>query len=149
MHISVETPIASTPRVQQIRGMFDLPVEATSKISWNATLPIDREPWAIGLIVGPSGCGKTTLARRLFSDAEYHGPNDLSLDDALHRGSVVDAFPESMGIEDIVTILSAVGFASPPTWLRPFHVLSTGQQFRVRLALLLSTTPRNRRRTRP
>ena len=43
-----------------------------------------------------------------------------------------------MPIKDIVALLSAVGFASPPAWLRPFHVLSTGQQFRVTLALLLA-----------
>jgi GNAT superfamily N-acetyltransferase len=34
--------------------------------------------------------------------------------------------------------LSAVGFSSPPAWLRPFGVLSTGQQFRVALARLLA-----------
>src|SRR5262249_48965391 len=32
----------------------------------------------------------------------------------------------------------AVGFALPPAWLRPFHVLSTGQQFRATLARLLA-----------
>jgi GNAT superfamily N-acetyltransferase len=37
--------------------------------------------------------------------------------------------------------LSAVGFSAPPAWLRPFHVLSTGQKFRVTLALLLATAP--------
>jgi GNAT superfamily N-acetyltransferase len=144
MRIVVETPIIDSPRVKQIRGMFDLPAEAVSRVSWNADLPLGRDPWSIGLIVGPSGCGKTTLARRLFTDAEYHGPADHSLDEVFQYGSVVDAFPESMGIEDIVAILSAVGFASPPAWLKPFHVLSTGQQFRVRLALLLATTPPSR-----
>jgi GNAT superfamily N-acetyltransferase len=50
-----------------------------------------------------------------------------------------------MPIKDIVALLSAVGFASPPAWLRPFHVLSTGQQFRVTLALLLASTPAGQR----
>jgi GNAT superfamily N-acetyltransferase len=57
----------------------------------------------------------------------------------------VDAFPDDMPIKDIVALLSAVGFASPPAWLRPFHVLSTGQQFRVTLALLLASTPKGQR----
>ena len=52
---------------------------------------------------------------------------------------ILDAFPESMPTKEIVALLSAVGFASPPAWLRPFHVLSTGQQFRVTLALLLAS----------
>jgi hypothetical protein len=38
--------------------------------------------------------------------------------------------------------LCAVGFSSPPAWLRPFPVLSTGQQFRVTLARLLAEAPR-------
>ena len=38
-------------------------------------------------------------------------------------------------------LLSSVGFASPPAWLRPFRVLSTGQQFRVTLARLLAEQP--------
>jgi energy-coupling factor transporter ATP-binding protein EcfA2 len=132
MLITVETPIANTPRVKQVRGMFDLQADATSRLEWDVSLPLDARPWHIGLIVGPSGCGKTTIARRLF-------PAPLpDLAPALARGSVVDAFPESMPIADVVALLSAVGFSSPPAWLRPFQVLSTGQQFRVTLALLLA-----------
>jgi hypothetical protein len=37
-----------------------------------------------------------------------------------------------------VELLSSVGFSSPPAWLRPFRALSTGQQFRATLALLLA-----------
>jgi GNAT superfamily N-acetyltransferase len=35
-------------------------------------------------------------------------------------------------------LLSAIGFASPPAWRLPFHVLSTGQQYRAELARLLA-----------
>ena len=141
MQIVVETPVIASPRVRQVRGMFDLPDEGTSRVSWNVHLPLGAEPWSIGLIVGPSGCGKTTIARRLFEGSRYHGPNSRDLDERLERGSVVDAFPDGVGIEEIAAMLSAVGFASPPAWVRPFGVLSTGQQFRVRLALLLASTP--------
>jgi hypothetical protein len=50
-------------------------------------------------------------------------------------------FPASLSIKEIVRLLSSVGFSSPPAWLRPFHVLSTGEQFRVRLARLLAEQP--------
>src|SRR5690606_16358303 len=30
------------------------------------------------------------------------------------------------------------GFSSPPAWLRPFHVLSNGEQFRVTMARALA-----------
>ncbi len=133
--ITVKSPIQRTPRVLQVEGMFDLPPAHKSELSWDVCLPLDERPWNIGLIVGPSGCGKSTIARRLWPAAmayEVAWPSDRA---------VLDAFPERMPIKDIVALLSSVGFSSPPAWLRPFHVLSTGQQFRVRLALLLACCP--------
>src|SRR5882724_11654431 len=118
MHIIVESPIIATPRVQQVRGMFDLPAATASRLEWDVILPLAGKLWHVGLIVGPSGCGKTTIARRMFPDSPPFSRN-LSAD-----CSILDAFPEAMPIKDIVEILSAVGFASPPAWLRPFHVLS-------------------------
>ena len=47
-------------------------------------------------------------------------------------------FPEELSVKEVTALLSAVGFSSPPAWLRPFGVLSTGQQFRVTLARLLA-----------
>src|SRR6185369_3509378 len=61
------------------------------------------------------------------------------------RGAVVEAFPPALGIKDIALLLSSVGFSSPPAWLRPFHLLSTGEQFRVSLALLLAHAQRGSR----
>jgi energy-coupling factor transporter ATP-binding protein EcfA2/GNAT superfamily N-acetyltransferase len=147
MLIAVESQIAETPRVQQVRGMFDLPAAKTSRLEWNVELPLDERGWNIGLIVGPSGCGKTTIARRLFAElaeGDVHG-RPPGFADWVARGAVVDAFPETMPIKEVVALLSAVGFSSPPAWLRPFQVLSTGQQFRVTLALLLASTPPSRR----
>jgi energy-coupling factor transporter ATP-binding protein EcfA2 len=135
MHITVETPILETPRVLQVRGMFDLPPEKTSRLDWDVELPLNKRPWQVGLVVGPSGCGKSTIARGLWP-AHYvpfgHAftwPRDQS---------VLDAFPEAMPAREVTGLLSAVGFSSPPAWLRPYHVLSTGQQFRVTLARLLA-----------
>jgi GNAT superfamily N-acetyltransferase len=135
MEISVETPIVDTARVAQIRGLFDLPRQPSSKLTWSVDLPLAQKPWQVGLVVGPSGCGKSTLARRHWPAALDHAEALTRLD----RGSVVDAFPDAMPIADIVALLSSVGFASPPAWLRPYSVLSTGQQFRALLALLLAS----------
>jgi hypothetical protein len=46
-----------------------------------------------------------------------------------------------MSIHDITGLLSSVGFSSPPSWLKPFHVLSNGEQFRVTLARTLAEAP--------
>jgi energy-coupling factor transporter ATP-binding protein EcfA2 len=135
MHIVVSSPIVESPRVEQVRGIFDLPAEKTSCLEWDADLPLAERPWYIGLIVGPSGCGKSTVARHLFADALAR---QAPLHDWPADRSILDAFPASMPIKEIAELLSSVGFSSPPAWLRPFAVLSTGQQFRVGLARLLA-----------
>jgi ABC-type lipoprotein export system ATPase subunit len=114
--------------------MFDLTPERTSTVSWGVDLPLEQRPWHVGLVVGPSGCGKSTIARHLWPDA-LHAATQLTWDQGR---SVLDGFPPRMSIRDITALLCSVGFSSPPAWLRPFHVLSTGQQFRVSLARLLA-----------
>jgi hypothetical protein len=135
-NITVASPVQRTPRVQQIEGIFDLPPTQHASLSWQVTLPLDERSWQIGLIVGPSGCGKSTIARRLW-------PKDYDLTDMAWDPdqSILDGFPAALTAKEIVHLLSSVGFASPPAWLRPFHVLSTGQQFRVTLARLLAERP--------
>src|SRR5437588_6915158 len=138
MRITVSSPVVDSPRVSQMRGIFDLPAERTSSLEWDAELPLAERPWNLGLIVGPSGCGKSTIARHLFADAlARQAPLAAWPADR----SVLDAFPSGMPIKEIVELLSSVGFSSPPAWLRPFGVLSTGQQFRVTLARLLAESP--------
>jgi GNAT superfamily N-acetyltransferase len=133
--ITLSTPITRTPRVLQVEGIFDLPPSERSELRWRVALPLDERPWNLGLLVGPSGCGKSTIARRLWPYHLFCQP-DWPVDRA-----VVDAFPEALPIKEIVGLLSSVGLSSPPAWLRPFHALSTGQQFRVGLARLLAEQP--------
>ena len=134
-HVHVESAVVPTPRLTQVAALFDLALQPTSRLEWDVTLPLEQRPWAVGLITGPSGCGKSTIARALWPSEtswSHHWPRDRS---------VLDAFPESLSVKDVTALLSAVGFASPPAWLRPFHVLSTGQQFRASLARLLAESP--------
>jgi ABC-type molybdenum transport system ATPase subunit/photorepair protein PhrA len=123
--------ITRTPRVMQIEGLFDVLQEENSIQEWKVEIPLEEKDWNIGLIVGPSGCGKTTIAKELFGEYIYDG---FEWGD----GSIIDYFPSSMKITDIGEILSSVGFSSPPFWLRPFGVLSTGQKMRVNVARLLA-----------
>src|SRR5206468_9062098 len=100
-NIVVETPIIETTRVQQVRGMFDLAPAAASRLEWNVNLSLHERAWNLGLIVGPSGCGKTTIARHLFVECS----DDEPLWSRLERLAVVDAFPDTMPIKDIVALL--------------------------------------------
>lgn len=130
MKIIRETVIQETGRVAQLRGMFDIQPEKTSRVEWDVHLELPPD-WNIGAIVGPSGSGKTTIARELFGSHLCKGFEwDASK-------SVIDGFPKDAGIKDVTALLSSVGFSSPPNWLRPFHVLSNGEQFRVTIARAL------------
>jgi hypothetical protein len=124
----VSVDVKRTPRLMQLEGLFDLAPTKRSELRWQGELPLDDQPWQIGMIVGPSGCGKSTLARGIFPDDLLHG-FEWHADK-----SVVDSFPAKMPIKEITTLLSQVGFSSPPAWLRPFRCLSNGEQFRVTLA---------------
>lgn len=126
-----ESKIIRTPRVMQLEGVFDVAPSQKSVEQWTVNLELPQE-WNVGLIVGPSGCGKTTIAHELFGEylvKDWKWSKDKS---------IVDDFSKSMSIKDITGLLSSVGFSSPPSWLRPFHVLSNGEQFRVNMARTLA-----------
>lgn len=130
--ITVSSPVARSARVLQISGMFDVPVEEKTSLTWHAELPIEERDWNIGLITGPSGSGKSTLARHLWPEqlaAAHEWPADRAL---------IDAFPDGMGIRDITGLLSAAGLSSPPAWLRPYRTLSNGEAFRADIARSLA-----------
>jgi ABC-type lipoprotein export system ATPase subunit/GNAT superfamily N-acetyltransferase len=133
--ISRSILINRTARVMQLEGIFDVPPAEKSALAWEVTLPLDEREWNIGLIVGPSGCGKSTIARELFG-AELVGELEWPIDRA-----IVDSFPADMGIKDITALLNSVGFSSPPSWLRPYAVLSNGERFRVTIARALAELP--------
>lgn len=138
--IAVEIPVRRTGRVRQIESMFDVPAAEHARREWVLPLPLvdiaqaDAEAmhgWNVGLIVGPSGSGKSTVARALWPERVVTGfewPDDASVVDA------IDA-----PIRDVVKALTSVGFGSPPSWLRPYHTLSTGEGFRATIARALLT----------
>ena len=132
-----ESTIERTPRVVQLEGLFDVQPGMTSRVEWQVDLPVSRDDddWNVGLIVGPSGCGKTTIATELFSRDLITG-FDWPADKCL-----LDGFPDGMSIKDITGLLSSVGFSSPPNWLRPFGVLSNGEQFRSTVARAMAESP--------
>lgn len=126
-----ESKIVKTPRLMQLEGIFDVPPSEKSAESWRIDFELP-EAWNVGLIVGPSGSGKSTIARELFGDSLISGFEWSK------EKSILDDFPKEMSIKEISSLLSSVGFSSPPSWVRPFHVLSNGEQFRVNMARTLA-----------
>lgn len=119
-----------TFRSDKVAGMFDVSKDDIAK-SWKIDHDIADKPWSIGAIIGPSGSGKTTIAKKLFGD--IYNNHEFSTSD-----SIVDGFPKEMDITAICSLLSQVGFSSPPSWLLPYRLLSNGQQMRCQLAHGLS-----------
>jgi GNAT superfamily N-acetyltransferase len=120
-----------TVRAQQLSAAFDVPLRDRETLRWRGELPLHERDWHVGLIVGPSGSGKTTILSHAFGPPVAHEWAGLA---------VVDDFPSSMRVDDLARLCQAVGFNTIPAWLRPYDVLSTGEQFRVTLARALAET---------
>ena len=127
--IVVESDIPRSGRVAQLEGLFDVPREKKSCLRWGGSLSIEDLEWNVGLIVGPSGCGKSTILRNVFGD-----PKAIRWD----KRPVIDNFEAAMNVREISEICQAVGFNTIPAWMRPYQVLSNGEQFRVDIARRLS-----------
>ncbi|HWB01218.1 MAG TPA: GNAT family N-acetyltransferase [Pirellulales bacterium] len=138
-HIDLEVhcPVYDSFRVQQMAGMFDVPLATKASERFHVELPDLSLPWSIGLIVGPSGSGKSTLARQLFADELYNHP--AWAPDA----AVIDGLGD-LPIREITGLFTAVGFSSPPSWIKPYHVLSGGERFRCDLARALARGARTK-----
>jgi hypothetical protein len=131
INLTLTCPIHDSFRVQQVAGMFDVPLNDRALERITLDIPPLGDTWRIGLIVGPSASGKTTLARHLFADS-YDHPADWPRDRA-----VVDCF-EPLSIHQITRLFTAVGFSSPPSWIKPYRIVSTGERFRCDLARALA-----------
>jgi ABC-type glutathione transport system ATPase component len=137
--VQLETTPSQSIRARQIAEMYDVPDETTRNRRWQGELPIDAEPWNVGLIVGPSGSGKTQIATHLFGpqpDLEWRA--DSVLDDFTLTS---DSDSPTATSERIATVCSAVGFNTIPAWTRPYRTLSNGERFRVDLARRLLELP--------
>lgn len=100
---------------------FDYKFEGESTFEgWEK--PLIPADFSIGLILGPSGSGKSLLLRQ-FGIEDNHEWNP--------EKAIVSHFASP---EDALDRLMAVGLNSIPSWCRPFHVLSNGEQFRANLA---------------
>jgi GNAT superfamily N-acetyltransferase len=120
-------------RAARVKSLFN--VESGANFALGADLDIESAPWQIGVIVGPSGSGKTSMGHAIWGADALWAP--AWPDDA----PVIDAITPDGSFDDVTAALSSVGLGSVPTWLRPFRVLSNGEQFRANLARLIAEAP--------
>ncbi len=116
-----------TYRVANVVGNFDLDLQHIDE-HFTGNIEIEGVEWNVGLIVGGSGTGKSTIAKECFGEAYETSRYTYE------AKSVIDDMPKSKSIKDIEKAFTSVGFASPPSWLKPYAVLSNGEKMRVDLA---------------
>jgi len=114
-----------TFRVSHVLNAFDLDIEKVVE-HFKGNIDLDGKNWNIGLIVGGSGTGKSTIANHLF---ENH-----FIENKYKAEAVIDDMPKEKSVKEITKAFTSVGFASPPSWLKPYNVLSNGEKMRVDLA---------------
>lgn len=116
----------NTFRVNSVVNNFDLDLQHVNE-RFSGNIDIEGCEWNVGLIVGGSGTGKSTIAKECFGSYyiqgfEYNAP------------TVLDDMPKDKSLKEIEKAFTSVGFASPPSWLKPYDVLSNGEKMRVDLA---------------
>jgi len=121
-------------RANKVKSLFN----ASNAYEWSHTadLPIDGDDWQVGLVVGASGSGKSSIGKEIFPGAFYdlYGGWD-------ENKPIIDCIAPDGDFKEVTGALSSVGLGDVPAWLRPFHVLSNGEQFRAGLARLVSERP--------
>lgn len=105
---------------------FDLEVDADLSGDWN-----------IGVVVGPSGSGKTSIGKIIFGEDKIYDYHDGWSPDK----PIIDEIAPGGDFNMVTGALANVGLGDVPAWLRPFRVLSNGEQFRAGLARIVCEKP--------
>jgi ABC-type transporter Mla maintaining outer membrane lipid asymmetry ATPase subunit MlaF len=121
-----KTESERTFRVASVMSQFDLSSEKIAE-KFSGTIDIENRDWNIGVIYGASGTGKSSVIKELW-------PNEYIDHFSWKKKSILDDMPKAKGVKEITQAFNAVGFSSPPSWLKPYSVLSTGEKMRVDLA---------------
>jgi len=121
-------------RAARVKSLFNAETGANFDLEIDADLSGD---WNIGVVVGPSGSGKTSIGKKIFPKVLIH---DYSKGWE-HDKPIVESIAPDGDFNAVTGALAAVGLGSVPTWLRPFQVLSNGEQFRAGLARLICDKP--------
>ncbi|MBS1776306.1 MAG: ABC transporter ATP-binding protein [Bacteroidetes bacterium] len=122
-------------RAEKVKSLFN----PESGHTWGhiADLPIEDDDWQIGLVVGPSGSGKSSTGKKIWGEDKIY-----DLYDSWDTGKpIVDCIGPEHDFRKVTGALASVGLGDVPAWLRPFHVLSNGEQYRAGLARLIIDAP--------
>lgn len=118
--------VPKTFRASSVAYKFDIQENDITE-EFIGNIDIEERKWNIGVIVGASGSGKTTIAKELFPSS-YIRQYEYSSE------CIVDDMPKDKSVDEITAVFHSVGFGTAKSWLKPYSVLSTGEQMRTDLA---------------
>lgn len=119
---------------QYIQDCFDLQVRDVSRVCIPNRLDLSSLcDWNIGVICGASGSGKSTILKHL----QMQSGGCVSAPTFDNSKCLISNF-DNMTPQEASMLLSQMGLASIPTWIRPYNVLSNGEQYRAMLAKQVS-----------
>lgn len=129
-NIVLTSSVKKDEYTQYIQEHYDLTVGDTSKVLIPNRLHLDSlKNWNIIVICGASGSGKSTVLNRIASDSG----GCVSSPQFDSDKCLISNF-DTMQPKEATMLLSQMGLASVPAWIRPFNALSNGEQYRASLA---------------
>lgn len=129
-NIELRSKIKNDKYTEYVYESFDIQDREETSVSIPMYLGEAKSfDWNIGVILGSSGSGKTTI---LKTCGEIRKPF-FDIDKPL-----ISNF-DWLEPKNVTLLLTSMGLSSVPTWLRPFHTLSNGEQYRANLAYLVSS----------
>jgi energy-coupling factor transporter ATP-binding protein EcfA2 len=134
MNINLSQKILNDKYTQYVYDAFDIQDQEETSVSIPMSLGEAKTfDWNIGVILGGSGSGKTTILKKLGDIRQVNFDKDKPL---------ISNF-DWMTPEEASSTLTSMGLSSVPTWLRPYHALSNGEQYRANLAYIVSSSKDN------
>jgi energy-coupling factor transporter ATP-binding protein EcfA2 len=129
-NIELKTKILNDKYTEYVYEAFDIQNREETSVSIPMNLGEAKNfDWNIGVILGGSGSGKTTILKKMGDVKKVNFDADKPL---------ISNF-DWLEPKDATLVLTSMGLSSVPTWLRPFHTLSNGEQYRATLAYLVAS----------
>ena len=121
-------------RAARVKSLFNAENGCNFDFEMNVDLSGD---WNIGVVVGPSGSGKSSIGKVIFGEDLIHDYTQNWNDNK----PIIDEIAPDGDFNEVTGALANVGLGDVPAWLRPFKVLSNGEQFRAGLARVICEKP--------
>jgi GNAT superfamily N-acetyltransferase len=132
--INLQTNIINDSYTNYIYDSYDIQNKEFTNVEINHSLEnLDNFSWNIIVVFGGSGSGKTSILKNI---------GEIKIIKFDFEKPLISNF-DWLEPKDATHLLTSMGLSSVPTWLRPFHTLSNGEQYRATIAYLISKSNDN------